>query len=104
MIRRPPRSTLFPYTTLFRSHLATGVSEEDVEILARTGVAVAHWPRSNEFLGCGVSPVPLKLERDVRVGMGNDGLWSRPSMNPFEETLFRSGKRRGGKRWRTRGA
>src|SRR3712207_8597554 len=23
MIRRPPRSTLFPYTTLFRSHLIT---------------------------------------------------------------------------------
>src|SRR3712207_8067996 len=25
MIRRPPRSTLFPYTTLFRSQGATGV-------------------------------------------------------------------------------
>src|SRR5260370_35745852 len=25
MIRRPPRSTLFPYTTLFRSTAATGV-------------------------------------------------------------------------------
>src|SRR5947209_10131934 len=25
MIRRPPRSTLFPYTTLFRSHLAAHV-------------------------------------------------------------------------------
>src|SRR2546430_13290132 len=25
MIRRPPRSTLFPYTTLFRSHLAPGL-------------------------------------------------------------------------------
>src|SRR2546425_7234172 len=24
MIRRPPRSTLFPYTTLFRSHLCRG--------------------------------------------------------------------------------
>src|SRR5256886_15488434 len=24
MIRRPPRSTLFPYTTLFRSHRALG--------------------------------------------------------------------------------
>src|SRR2546430_16944339 len=24
MIRRPPRSTLFPYTTLFRSQLTTG--------------------------------------------------------------------------------
>src|SRR3712207_9370368 len=26
MIRRPPRSTLFPYTTLFRSHAARGVA------------------------------------------------------------------------------
>src|SRR3712207_9069635 len=26
MIRRPPRSTLFPYTTLFRSRAATGRS------------------------------------------------------------------------------
>src|SRR5687768_18283289 len=26
MIRRPPRSTLFPYTTLFRSYLHTGLS------------------------------------------------------------------------------
>src|SRR3712207_8592921 len=31
MIRRPPRSTLFPYTTLFRSHQATiwGEAAED---------------------------------------------------------------------------
>src|SRR3712207_8562545 len=28
MIRRPPRSTLFPYTTLFRSVLATQESSE----------------------------------------------------------------------------
>src|SRR5688572_30952821 len=27
MIRRPPRSTLFPYTTLFRSHCDTYVSD-----------------------------------------------------------------------------
>src|SRR3712207_7673149 len=27
MIRRPPRSTLFPYTTLFRSALAQGVRD-----------------------------------------------------------------------------
>src|SRR3712207_7673676 len=26
MIRRPPRSTLFPYTTLFRSHVPSGGS------------------------------------------------------------------------------
>src|SRR2546427_2132944 len=28
MIRRPPRSTLFPYTTLFRSMLPLGVRQE----------------------------------------------------------------------------
>src|SRR5256885_10737215 len=28
MIRRPPRSTLFPYTTLFRSATRAGCSEE----------------------------------------------------------------------------
>src|SRR5258708_16735129 len=34
MIRRPPRSTLFPYTTLFRSHLAYGnaKTEEDIDL------------------------------------------------------------------------
>src|SRR2546427_6604152 len=26
MIRRPPRSTLFPYTTLFRSHVVVGTA------------------------------------------------------------------------------
>src|SRR5260221_10788142 len=28
MIRRPPRSTLFPYTTLFRSHCCSGLPSE----------------------------------------------------------------------------
>src|SRR3712207_7782885 len=30
MIRRPPRSTLFPYTTLFRSALLVGRGEDQV--------------------------------------------------------------------------
>ncbi len=70
------------------AHLATGVSEEDIEILARAGVAAALCPRSNEYLGCGVSPVQEMLGHGIRVGMGTDGLWSSPSMNLFEETLF----------------
>src|SRR2546430_7673726 len=36
MIRRPPRSTLFPYTTLFRSALAL-VTELDLPAHARAG-------------------------------------------------------------------
>src|SRR5256885_9962959 len=38
MIRRPPRSTLFPYTTLFRS-LVTPPSDT-----ARSGIALARQP------------------------------------------------------------
>src|SRR3712207_8091906 len=43
MIRRPPRSTLFPYTTLFRSGVAPGqvvVNGDDVDALAGEGVEV----------------------------------------------------------------
>src|SRR5260221_4696719 len=32
MIRRPPRSTLFPYTTLFRSADAAHIDEHEAEV------------------------------------------------------------------------
>src|SRR2546422_4946870 len=32
MIRRPPRSTLFPYTTLFRSRRAAAAAREQVPV------------------------------------------------------------------------
>src|SRR3712207_7339887 len=43
MIRRPPRSTLFPYTTLFRSR---AVDEDVVEVVAHLvdGIPQAHLP------------------------------------------------------------
>src|SRR2546430_7885690 len=31
MIRRPPRSTLFPYTTLFRSDVVAAARDDDLE-------------------------------------------------------------------------
>src|SRR5260370_14918823 len=37
MIRRPPRSTLFPYTTLFRSAVARGVDMFDCVMPTRAG-------------------------------------------------------------------
>src|SRR3712207_8502187 len=37
MIRRPPRSTLFPYTTLFRSRVLAGKVCHDGPELARPG-------------------------------------------------------------------
>src|SRR2546427_7026705 len=35
MIRRPPRSTLFPYTTLFRSAIALGSHQRQPHIVLR---------------------------------------------------------------------
>src|SRR2546421_10073064 len=52
MIRRPPRSTLFPYTTLFRSDRASSAGHADRHLAARAphrdaAPAVRHdhaWP------------------------------------------------------------
>src|SRR2546422_3163660 len=61
MIRRPPRSTLFPYTTLFRSrdravricpHL-----HEDRELSDRTGIFIL-----NPKLGCLARPLATCID------------------------------------------
>src|SRR2546425_8474162 len=51
MIRRPPRSTLFPYTTLFRSDL----DEPRVRVLHRVGREVEQHPSQR----AGVADAPL---------------------------------------------
>src|SRR5438132_9271822 len=38
MIRRPPRSTLFPYTTLFRSHIAGAARRSGMKGLWDSGL------------------------------------------------------------------
>src|SRR2546430_17513634 len=52
MIRRPPRSTLFPYTTLFRSRMVFTMSPEEWDLVIRvhlrghfvtTRLATAYW-------------------------------------------------------------
>src|SRR2546425_5695967 len=41
MIRRPPRSTLFPYTTLFRSYLAcSSDTRSELVVLIRSGETI----------------------------------------------------------------
>src|SRR2546426_5684599 len=45
MIRRPPRSTLFPYTTLFRS-VARALAPTGAEPLGRRTADARHRPRA----------------------------------------------------------
>src|SRR2546422_8382201 len=52
MIRRPPRSTLFPYTTLFRSGRAdSGQREKGIDLRPRAALDPA--PRSGQNHGRG---------------------------------------------------
>src|SRR3712207_8187138 len=49
MIRRPPRSTLFPYTTLFRSTPADGGISDESSDLAGTAEGLGrHGPRPHD--------------------------------------------------------
>src|SRR3712207_8579948 len=48
MIRRPPRSTLFPYTTLFRSNPSAPVGHDARPWIARPVGPPSPWPRSEE--------------------------------------------------------
>src|SRR2546426_4805640 len=45
MIRRPPRSTLFPYTTLFRSHFV-GARREQAALVFHAADPAAHGQRN----------------------------------------------------------
>jgi cytosine/adenosine deaminase-related metal-dependent hydrolase len=61
------------------------VDEEEIDLLASTGTGVAHCPRSNGALGCGVAPLAELLEAGAHVGVGTDSPASAPSFDFFEE-------------------
>src|SRR3712207_3674853 len=61
MIRRPPRSTLFPYTTLFRS----GVVAVAVELPVRQAAEVADAGQRERQQPVQELPGPVAAERDV---------------------------------------
>src|SRR3989442_7870941 len=61
MIRRPPRSTLFPYTTLFRSPRSSGPNDDYVEDLRRNPIRPS--PRSQRPLYARARPPCGSAER-----------------------------------------
>jgi 5-methylthioadenosine/S-adenosylhomocysteine deaminase len=61
------------------------VDAEEIALLAEHDVAVAHCPRSNAMLGCGIAPLADLLAAGVRVGLGTDSPASTPSFDMFAE-------------------
>lgn len=61
------------------------VESGEIELLAAHGVGVAHCPRSNGMLGCGVAPLADLLGAGIPVGIATDSPASAPSFDLFEE-------------------
>jgi 5-methylthioadenosine/S-adenosylhomocysteine deaminase len=77
------------------------VDDEEIGLLAQNDVAVAHCPRSNALLGCGIAPLAELREAGIRVGLGTDSPASTPSFDMFDEmrtavTLARAREARSG--------
>src|SRR5256885_2743359 len=74
MIRRPPRSTLFPYTTLFRSHRATashrGLRLSSANRYSKTVVLRRNRVHATSRASPGVGPCTLQQipDRETRSG------------------------------------
>src|SRR5256885_2965088 len=65
MIRRPPRSTLFPYTTLFRSERLQGHVRELEAAKGDLAVAKDLLSRQNEVLEARVRERTAKMEETI---------------------------------------
>src|ERR671934_1925319 len=61
------------------------VEPDEIALLAEHDVAVAHCPRSNAYVGCGIAPLRELRDSGVRVGIGTDGVSSTPSHDFFDE-------------------
>jgi 5-methylthioadenosine/S-adenosylhomocysteine deaminase len=69
-----------------RTLAAHGVwaSDEDIQILKRRGVGVAHNPESNMKLASGAAPVTKYLAAGIPLGLGTDGAASNNDLDMFE--------------------
>jgi len=75
---------LFAVPRLIAVHCVQ-VDEDDIEVLAGHGVAIAHCPRCNAKLGMGIAPLRLFFERGLTVGIGTDSPASNNTVDIFDE-------------------
>lgn len=61
------------------------LSDDDLDLLRRHDVAVAHCPQSNAKLASGIARLSDMLARGIRVGLGTDGPASNNDLDLWEE-------------------
>src|SRR5207247_11087813 len=60
------------------------VTDEDIQVLKKHDVGIAHNPESNMKLASGIAPVTKYLRAGVAVGLGTDGAASNNDLDMFE--------------------
>lgn len=74
---------------LFSGHVVGAhcvyVDAEDMDIMARHHVGVAHNPESNMKLNSGTAPIPEMLQKGIAVGIGTDGASSNNNLDMIGE-------------------
>lgn len=61
------------------------LSDDEIEIIKKHGIRVAHNPGSNMKLASGVAPVPRLLKEGVTVALGTDGTSSNNNLDMLQE-------------------
>lgn len=61
------------------------VNDEEIAILKRREVGIAHCPQSNMKLASGTAPVPAMLKAGLRLGLGTDGAAANHDLSLWEE-------------------
>src|SRR5256885_4021124 len=94
MIRRPPRSTLFPYTTLFRSGTANEYSLDALSSMNASGtVAFIELSRSEEHTSELQSPCNLVCRLLLEKKQQQQTITSRRDTRPYAQTQKRHSSR-----------
>jgi 5-methylthioadenosine/S-adenosylhomocysteine deaminase len=61
------------------------LTDNDINILSKRGVSVAHNPECNMKLSSGAAPIVKMVELNCNIGLGTDGVASNNNLNMFEE-------------------
>lgn len=70
------------------------LNDDEINLLAASGVGIAHCPRSNAYLGGGIAPITKLRQAGATIGLGTDSSASCMRLDFFEEMRFALGLHR----------